>query len=44
MLIFSCSVTFSDISDEFWIDVYIETEIQGEHLFEFLGVECAVGN
>ena len=40
----SGSGTFADTTDEFWIDVAIETDSQGAHHFEFLGVECAQGN
>jgi hypothetical protein len=36
--------TFADLTDEFWIDVAIETESIGAHHFEFLGVECAQGD
>ena len=40
----SGSGTFADTDDEFWIDVSIETDSQGAHHFEFLGVECAQGD
>ena len=36
--------TFTDLTDQFWINVAIETDSQGAHHFQFLGVECAQGD
>ncbi|HEB26687.1 MAG TPA: hypothetical protein ENI05_02770, partial [Porticoccus sp.] len=35
--------TFEDTTDEFWINVAIETDSKGAHHFEFLGTECEQG-